>query len=337
MGRWRGGVLAGGVALIAAGLWFGFVAPGARGASAVVTIGPATQNIPLDAANFTVDVKVENVTNLGAYEFTIRFNKDTLEYLGVAKGNFLRSTGRTSETCISAGSPDYVNSNGALHFGCNTNGLIENGQGTPGPSGSGVLATLGFKPRAAGTSDLAFEGLVAGQGYHIHVADAAGGDEFGFTGLSSVEVCYGANPPQPAYCDPSGIDVTAQNGVVAVFDPNGPSPTAVPATPTPPPPAPTVDARATVDAALGTPGRTLPTRPPGAATATPPAGVIGGVRGSIKGPEVGSAGLADPRRAIERRSSVPPRLADADRPLVIALVLVAAAGTAAALRATAGR
>ncbi|MBI2724496.1 MAG: hypothetical protein HYX50_05480 [Chloroflexi bacterium] len=245
--------------------------PASGASTAQIGLAPATQNVRIDADPFRVDVKVFNAQNLGAYQFTLTFNTGVLEYAGLAKGSFLNSTGRTG-TCFpdNANSADVVaraNATGAVTFGCTTLGFADGNSGV-GPSGDGVLATLGFKPKGAGTSDLQFRGLDGPPGYEISPDGNNGEPEYGQTGMTQTGICQGEGADQR--CTEDSIDVSEQNGVVQVYDPaSGPEPTGVPATPTSIARRTNTNLQATVQAALGTPERRI-------TDGTPPAGTIGG-------------------------------------------------------------
>lgn len=262
MTSWTQRVLAVGLVLVVSGL--GLWASGAGSSAAgdpVMSIAPASQNVAMNADPFALDVTVSNVDNLGAYDVTVTFNNNVLEYLGIANGDFLTSTGRRQQ-CIApypgpnnTSAAENVNRNGAVHFGCTTLGLDANG-GIPGPGGNGVVMSIGFKPKGVGNADIVFRGTkapeyanpgdatpIAGTGpYKLSVPGNDNG-EFGYTGLGDI---LG-----------NGISPVLQGGVVQVYDPNAPVPTAVPATPTPVAAQPQGDRRATVQALLGTPERRL--------------------------------------------------------------------------------
>lgn len=105
------------------------IAPGAT----AVLIDPASQEVLL-GDYFTVDVMAQNVSNLGAYDFTLLFNPQIISYVSVSNGPFLGSSGR-SVFC-----PAPIADGRTLRFGCVTTGL-----GKPGVSGSGQLAEIVFR------------------------------------------------------------------------------------------------------------------------------------------------------------------------------------------------
>jgi hypothetical protein len=88
----------------------------------------------------TIDVVVQNADEIGAFEFKIYFDIEALEYLSYSAGPFLGSTGRPI-SCIP------ILSENTLRLGCTSTGISP-----PGPSGDGVLASLYFRARHAGTT-----------------------------------------------------------------------------------------------------------------------------------------------------------------------------------------
>ena len=82
---------------------------------------------------FTVDVVIEGVADLGAFEFQIQFDTEFVKLSDIRAGPFLGSTER-----LVACARRTVNFN-IEEFGCNTEGLLP-----PGPSGSGIVAYVDF-------------------------------------------------------------------------------------------------------------------------------------------------------------------------------------------------
>jgi hypothetical protein len=97
----------------------------------------------------TIPIVVDDVTNLGAFEFQVSFDATILRAEKAEPGPFLGSSGRQVH-CLEPSIGENL-----VRLVCVTLGA------TPaGPDGSGVLATLEFKPVGAGTSPLRFERLV---------------------------------------------------------------------------------------------------------------------------------------------------------------------------------
>ena len=99
----------------------------------------------------SLDVVIENVTNLGAFQFDIVYSTDVVHADTALMGPFLGSTGRT----VLPVGPDIDNTSvpGRLTFGGATFGT------DLGPDGSGVLATLVFISQTAGSTILELQNV----------------------------------------------------------------------------------------------------------------------------------------------------------------------------------
>jgi hypothetical protein len=89
----------------------------------------------------SVDVFIDNATNLGAYEFTLTFDPALLDYMSNAAGPFLGSTFR-STFCFGA-------SEGPVSVTVACSSLANE---PPGPNGTGLLHTVAFVGLLGGTS-----------------------------------------------------------------------------------------------------------------------------------------------------------------------------------------
>jgi hypothetical protein len=258
MGKWQGVLLGGGALLVLAGASLILGAAGGASGQSPASVGfmPVTKQIDVGGDEFVVEVQAKGVQNLGAYEIALKFDTAKLEFTGVSGAGYLASTGR-AESCVGTapgveGDPvKHANRTGYVTYGCNTNGLIQNGVGKLGPNGDGTLAYVSFKPKASGVSDLI---LVGYDGLYVIELDANGQIiEWGQTYLAAAEVC------EPSCPDPiPSLPMTTGTGLVQIVDPDaGPTPTGVPPTATVVPARPTPNTRATVEAALGPPGRRL--------------------------------------------------------------------------------
>jgi hypothetical protein len=132
--------LAAGVGLLTALL---AAAPAHAQDGAVMRIVAPVEEIDASSDEVTVDVVVDNVTNLGAFQFVLTFDEDILEYKSTDRGDFLGSTDR-EVSC-----DETLQQGGALRFVCRTLRLEP-----PGPDGSGKLVTVHFDPKDSGTSAL---------------------------------------------------------------------------------------------------------------------------------------------------------------------------------------
>jgi hypothetical protein len=119
--------------------------PASRAAAQEPTVHielPSTQ-VAADGGPFTVSLIVEDVTNLGAFQFDLTYDSAVLTSAGIEGGPFLGSSGRQVQ-CL----PPRMEE-GLVGLTCVTLGA------TPaGPDGSGVLASITFQPVASGSSSL---------------------------------------------------------------------------------------------------------------------------------------------------------------------------------------
>ncbi len=132
----------------------------AQAQTAVMKVVPASQTVDVGDGNFTVDIVIENVSNLGSFEFTLTFDPSVLRLVGVKGGSFLGSTGRVvgCPGAIHISPAPSVPSEDAVRFGCTSSNPSKpsdpSDTGIPGASGSGLLATITFAPQKAGLSQL---------------------------------------------------------------------------------------------------------------------------------------------------------------------------------------
>jgi hypothetical protein len=120
--------------------------PGSLGCSGLpgvrLCIRPVSQTV--SAGNqFDVEIQVDNVTDLGAFEFALSYDEALLDFVSVSDGSYLGSTGRTV-TCL----PPILNP-GLARFACASSGTQS------GPSGEGLLAVVRFTAVSSGSSPLA--------------------------------------------------------------------------------------------------------------------------------------------------------------------------------------
>jgi hypothetical protein len=166
----------------------------------VRVVSPGTAPV---GATVAVEIRVENVANLGAYEWTLAYDPNVLELAGnPVDGGFLGSTGR-SLFC-----PPAILDVGTVRFGCGTSGDLTLAR----PSGSGPLSTVTFKAIAAGSTSLSL---------NLAVLANSNGDDIP-TGVVNASITVGGGTP-PATPTPGGPSPT----------PGGPSPTPVGPTATP--------------------------------------------------------------------------------------------------------
>jgi hypothetical protein len=108
----------------------------------ILRISPVSQTINQFEA-VSVQVYVDSVANLGAYEITIGFDPALVSYISSSPGPFLASTGR-STFCL----PVTL---GPVSVTLTCNSLAND---PPGPNGTGLLHTVTFLGRLGGTATI---------------------------------------------------------------------------------------------------------------------------------------------------------------------------------------
>ena len=118
-----------------------------------VKLSPATVNLPASGASFDVEVAIEDVSDLGAFEFEILYDSSVVRILdtsSVTLGSFLGSTGRSALAL----DPKIDNVAGKLEYGA------VSFTGGAGPNGNGVLATVSFTVQTRTNSQLNLDNIV---------------------------------------------------------------------------------------------------------------------------------------------------------------------------------
>ena len=120
-----------------------------QGQGTIVRLEVPSKEPEAGAEPFDVTVLVDSVTNLGAFEFELTYDGGVVKVEDVQEGPFLGSSGRRVQ-CLP---PDIADSSVLLR--CVTLGATPDG-----PTGSGVLAVVTFRPTSAGTSPLHFARVI---------------------------------------------------------------------------------------------------------------------------------------------------------------------------------
>jgi hypothetical protein len=102
-------------------------------AETVIIIDPAIKVVG-PGETFSVDVMIESVNDLGAFQFDLTYDPACVEATDVTLGPFLGSTGR------SVGEVGPIFGTGIVTYGA-----YSLGDTPPGPDGDGVLATITFQ------------------------------------------------------------------------------------------------------------------------------------------------------------------------------------------------
>ncbi len=110
----------------------------------LVRIDPPVSAVQQGSGPFTVTVAIDNVTNLGGFEFELAYNPAVVHVRDIHLGPFLGSSGRQVQPL----GPEIDNQRGWAHFGGMSTG------NAPGATGSGKLALITLLPRAEGESVL---------------------------------------------------------------------------------------------------------------------------------------------------------------------------------------
>ena len=78
-------------------------------------LDPPSRNVPLSGGEFGVSVLVDDVDQLGAFEFRLDYDPNTIEYKGVQFGTFLDGI-NGSKNCPTY--PDTADGVPRIMFGC---------------------------------------------------------------------------------------------------------------------------------------------------------------------------------------------------------------------------
>jgi hypothetical protein len=109
-------------------------------------VNPSSVNKAV-GTTFTVDVKVEDVANLFAWEFSMKFNQSILECLSVVEGPFLKQYGTRCVGVIV--DKTYIDNRlGTILSGCSLS------KPDVKVDGSGTFATITFRVKGVGKSTL---------------------------------------------------------------------------------------------------------------------------------------------------------------------------------------
>lgn len=136
---------------ILAGFSFWFVKTITARAQTATTVSVFPANQTLDTAvSGSVDVRVANVANAGAYQFTLTFDPTLMQVTSVNDAAFLSVPDRTAIPLT----PIIDNTNGRIVMGAVSFGIVD------GPSGDGTLATINFTTSGQGTTPLTLSNVI---------------------------------------------------------------------------------------------------------------------------------------------------------------------------------
>jgi len=118
--------------------------------TAIMAVEPASATWPLSDGLYTIVVRAEQVQSLAGYEVTLAYDPTLLDLIDVEFSDWLSETGRT----VSPLGPNIDENAGTTRFGAFSFG------NAPGVSGDGPLATLRFRPLAAGKAQFSLQNAV---------------------------------------------------------------------------------------------------------------------------------------------------------------------------------
>lgn len=115
--------------------------PGLAASDPVIRFSPSSSTVDPGATLF-VDIVVDNVLDLGAFQFTVAFDSTVVQVQDVTLGSFLGSTGRT----VGPLGPQVDNTAGVFIFGGFSYGV------PAGPNETGTVARVTLKAVGVGSS-----------------------------------------------------------------------------------------------------------------------------------------------------------------------------------------
>jgi len=109
----------------------------------IVSILPESYTVPDVGLTFTLNISIQNVNNLYAWEITLYYPNDILNGTTITEGPFLKTGNQPTFFSIIEFNDTYDNTHGRLIAFCS-----RLKQDTPGVSGNGTLATITFKSKS---------------------------------------------------------------------------------------------------------------------------------------------------------------------------------------------
>lgn len=125
----------------------------AQTGEALIRVDPPPEPVP-SGSEFDVNLVVDDVANLAAFQVTLRFDPEMMAYQKIEQGPFLGSSGR-DVLC-----QDPVVGTGSVGISCVTTSPPVSVGGPEGPSGSGLLAAVTFSPSQSGEAELELSNVI---------------------------------------------------------------------------------------------------------------------------------------------------------------------------------
>jgi hypothetical protein len=161
----------------------------AQGSTATVSLTAPSKAAP-DGAEIDVLVNVKDVKNIGGFQFILTVDSGVLQPVSVAKGEFLGSSGR-EVYC-----PEPTIDSSSVLLKC-----VTLRPEPAGADGSGLLATVKFKPLAAGNTSLALS--------HVRLLEPDGTEIESKSEDSSLKVAKGGSSSKTLWLIVGGVAVVA--------------------------------------------------------------------------------------------------------------------------------
>ncbi|HYM14310.1 MAG TPA: cohesin domain-containing protein [Dehalococcoidia bacterium] len=268
------------------------------------TLQPETSTVATVGQTVALDVHIDNVTNMSAFQFKLAYDPTLVTVQSVSQGPLISSSSLQGITCLG---PDFSAANDQVTYGC------ASVSGTP-VVGSGIAATVTFITHAQGTAQVTFLSATTADalsdplcGYN---ADRSALQNCPWTGAT---IQIGAPPPG----SPTPTPPSSANG-----GGSRPTPTPQPAsTDTPPLPGNSV-------ASGGGPVATTPAgvTVPGAAPVGAAAGAAASPRAGVAAASAGSSASGPATKTGKFGTGPEPRNGDGGMLAGVELLLAAGAG-----------
>lgn len=110
------------------------------------SLQPETTSVTSVGQSVTVDVHIDDVTDLSAFGFRLSYNPSLVTVTGVTEGPLMASGGLQNVTCVG---PTFSDASDEATYGCGSLG------GSP-VQGSGIAATVTFMSHTQGTAQVTF-------------------------------------------------------------------------------------------------------------------------------------------------------------------------------------
>ena len=138
--------------------------------------------------DFSINIKIINVTRLYSWEVILSWDKDVLEVTNVVEGPFLSQGGQYSTYFVKK----IYNDKGFVRIDC----TIMGGDATTNADGSGTLATITFSVKTPGTTPIHFNQTLL-LTYYLNVIEHTTIDGFFYTNYPVAKFTYHPTNPSP--------------------------------------------------------------------------------------------------------------------------------------------